>query len=161
MNKENTFFLFVSSAPEDAEHVSHLTDELVAQGFSFWTDQNGHHPDPPHEDEALQRAIRASSALLLVASPHARRARSVKAALNIAQMYQRPVYPVWMHGETLMEALPAGWEGTAGIDARGEHYPDAFQALVKELRLLQDSSSTQPETHTLSHGSLTAPTQSL
>ena len=146
MNKENTFFLFVSSAPEDAEHVSHLTDELVAHGFSFWTDQNGHRPDPPRGDDALQRAIRASSALLLVASPHARSARSVKAALHIARMYQRPVYPVWMHGETLMEALPAGWEGTAGIDARGERYPDAFQTLVKELRLLQDSSSTQPET---------------
>jgi len=146
MNTENTFLLFVSSAPEDAEHVSHLTDELAARGFSFWSEQNGNRPDPPHGDEALQRAIRASSALLLIASPHARSARSVKAALNIAQIYQRPVYPVWIHGETWMEALPPGWEGPAGIDARGEHYPDAFQTLVKELRLLQDSSSTQLET---------------
>ena len=146
MNKENTFFLYVSSAPEDAEHVSHLTDELAAQGFSFWTDQNGHRPDPPLVDDALQRAIRASSALLLVVSPHTRSARSAKAALHMAQMYQRPVFPVWMHGETWMEALPPGWEGTAGIDARGEHYPDAFQTLVKELRLLQDASATQPET---------------
>jgi len=102
MDKENVLFLFVSSAPEDAEHDSHLTDELAAQGFSFWSDQNGNHPDPLDGDGALQRAIRASSALLLVASPHARSARSVKAALNIAQLYQRPVYPVWVHGETLM-----------------------------------------------------------
>ena len=145
MDKENVFLLFVSSAPEDAEHVSHLTHELVAHGFSFWTDLNGHRPDPPRGDDTLQRAICASSALLLVASPHARSARSVKAALHMAQMYQRPVYPVWIDGETLMEALPPSFEGTAGIDARGEHYPDAFQTLVKELRLLQDSSSTQPE----------------
>ena len=108
MDKENVFLLFVSSAPEDAEHVSHLIDELAAQGFSFWRDQNGNRPDPPRGEDALQIAIRASSALLLVASPHARSVRSVKAALNIARMYQRPVYPVWIHGETLMEALPPG-----------------------------------------------------
>jgi WD40 repeat protein len=145
MNKENTFFLFVTSAPEDAEHVSHLTDELAAQGFSFWSDQNGNRPDPPYEDEVLQRAIRASSALLLVVSPHAKSARSVKAALSIARMYQRPVYPIWIDGEMWTEALPFGWRGIAGIDARGEQYPDTFQTLVEKLRHLQDSSSAQPE----------------
>src|SRR3989440_6829086 len=146
MNKENASFLFVSSAREDAEYVTHLTADLAAQGFSFWTDQEGSRPGPPNGDDTLQRAIRASSALLLVASPHARGARSVKAAMGIAQMYQRPVYPVLIHGETWMEALPPGWGGTPGIDARGELYPDAFHTLVKELRSLQTSSSAQPET---------------
>ena len=153
MTKENASFLFVSSAREDAEHVTRLTADLAAQGFSFWTDQVGSRPGPPNGDDALQRAIRASSALLLVASPHARGACSVKAALAIAQMYQRPVYPVLIHGETWMEALPPGWGGTPGIDARGERYPDALHTLVKELRSLQTSSSAQPETAP----SLTAP----
>ena len=120
MDKENASFLFISSAREDAEHVTRLTADLAAQGFSFWTDQVGSRPGPPDGDDALQRAIRASSALLLVASPHARSARPVKAALSIAQMYQRPVYPVLIHGETWMEALPPGWGGTPGIDARGD-----------------------------------------
>src|SRR3989440_3687303 len=146
MDKENASFLFISSAREDIEHVTHLKADLAAQGFSFWTDQQGSGPGPPYEDDALQRAIRASSALLLVASPHARSARSVKAALSIAQMYRRPVYAVWIHGETWMETLPPGWGGTPGIDARGEKYPDAFHALVKELRSLQTPSPTQPET---------------
>ncbi len=146
MNKEHASFLFVSSAREDAEYVTHLTADLAAHGFSFWTDQEGSRPGPPNGDDALQRAIRASSALLLVASPHARGARSIKAALGIARMYRRPVYPVWIHGETWMEALPPGWGGTPGIDARGERYPDAFHTLVKELRSLQTSSSAQPET---------------
>jgi hypothetical protein len=146
MDKENASFFFVSSAREDAEHVSHLTADLAAQGFSFWTDQDGSRPGPPDGDDALQRAIRASSALLLVASPRARSARSVKAALSIAQMYQRPVYPVWMHGETWLEAPPPGWGGTAGIDARGEQYPHALHTLVKELRSRENSSPAQPET---------------
>jgi TIR domain-containing protein len=117
MDKENASLLFVSSARVDAEHATQLAADLAAQGFSFWTDQE---ESRPHRDGALQRAIRASSALLLVASPHARSARSVKAALSIAQLYQRPVYPVWISGETWTEALPPGWAGTPGIDARGE-----------------------------------------
>jgi Tol biopolymer transport system component len=146
MDKENTFILFIFSASEDAEFVSQLTDELAAQGFSFWSDHNGNHSDPPQGDNALRRAIRASSALLLVASPHTRSARTVKAALSIAQIYQRPVFPVWIHGETWMQALPPGWEEIPGIDARGERYPDAFQTLVQALRSLQDNSTAQPET---------------
>jgi hypothetical protein len=146
MDKENAFFLFVSSAPEDAEHVSHLTDELAVQGFSFWSDRNGNRLDHPLEDDALQRALRSSSVLLLVASPYTRGSRSVQAALTIAQMYQRPVYPLWIHGETWMDALPPGWGDTPGIDARGEQYPDAFQTPVKELRCLQNPSSAQPAT---------------
>ena len=34
MDKENTSFLLVSSAREDAEHVTRLTADLAAQGFS-------------------------------------------------------------------------------------------------------------------------------
>jgi hypothetical protein len=56
------------------------------------------------------------------------------------------VYPVWIHGETWTEALPPGWGGPPGIDARGERYPHALHTLVKELHSLQDSSSAQPET---------------
>ena len=145
MDKENTSFLFVSSAREDAEHVTHLTADLVAQGFSFWTDQDASRPGRPDGDDALQGAIRASSALLLVASPHAGSARSVSVALSIAQMYQRPAYAVWIHGETWMEALPPGWGETPQIDARGEQYPHALQTLVEELRSLQTSSAAQPE----------------
>src|SRR6266480_650541 len=102
MNTENAFFLFVSSASEDAERVSHLTDELAERGFSFWSDQNGPRHDPPHGDDVLQSAVRASSALLLVASPRTRSARSVQAALGIAQMYERPVCAVLIDGETWM-----------------------------------------------------------
>ena len=151
MDKENTSFLFVSSAREDAEHVTRLTADLAAQGFSFWTDQEASRPGLPDGDDALQRAIRASSALLLVASPHARSARSVSAALSIAQMYRRPVYPVWIHGEVWMEALPPGWGETPAIDARGEQYPHALHTLVEELRSLQTSSSAQPEMAPLPH----------
>src|SRR2546421_12725452 len=97
MNKENASFVFVSSAREDAEYVTHLTADLAAQGFSLWTEQEGSRPGPPNGDDALQRAIRASSALLLVVSTHARGARSVKAARGIAQMNHRTVHTDMIH----------------------------------------------------------------
>src|SRR6516165_9948962 len=99
MNRENAFLLFVSSAPEDAEQVSQLTDELAARGFSFWSEENGHRHDPPGGDDILHSAMRASSALLRVASPRTRSSRSVQVAISLAQMYGRPVYPLWIDGE--------------------------------------------------------------
>jgi len=143
MNEENAFSLFISSVREDAEHVARLSADLAAQGFSFWTEQEEDHPDSSREDDALRRAIRASSAVLLVASPYSRNARPIKAALRIAQMYKRPVCPVWVQGETYKEVLPVGLE--AVIDAHGEQYSDGLQALIKELRSLQSSSSAQRE----------------
>ncbi len=146
MNKENAFLLFVASAREDAEQAARITADLAAQGFSFWTEQDGSLPAPSNEDDALQKAIRASSALLLVLSSSARSTRSLKAAWRIAQMYRRPVYLVCLHAETGMEALPLDWEGTSRIDACGDQYPYALQTLVKELRSLQTSCSAHPET---------------
>ena len=54
-------------------------------------------------------------------------------------MFERPVYAVLIGGETWMEALPHGWGGLAGIDARGGQYPDALETLVQQLRGRQDA----------------------
>ena len=148
MLKDDVTFIFVSYAREDYVQVTRLRADLAAQGISVWIDQEGIRPGTPDWEEVLRRAIRTSSGTILAASPHARSSRYVKDELRIAEMYQHPVYPVWIHGDRWMEAIPLGWGGTQFIDARGEHYPQALRTLVKELSIFKDTSHEQPETFT-------------
>jgi hypothetical protein len=54
----------------------------------------------------VREAIRNASAVIVVATPHTRRSRSVKQELQIAEMYQRPTYLFWVQGNQLMEVMP-------------------------------------------------------
>jgi hypothetical protein len=93
--------------------------------------------------EDMREAIRSASAVILVASPHTRRSRSVKQELHIAAMYQRPISLFWMQGEQLLEVMPTEWSHLPAIDARGERYPQALQELIQSLSR-QTSFPTSP-----------------
>jgi hypothetical protein len=90
-------------------------------------------PGTPDWEEAVREAIRKAQAVVLVASPQSRQSRYVKDELRIAELYQRPIYPLWAEGEQWIEAIPLGMGGTQYSDARGASYQQGVQALVAAL----------------------------
>ncbi len=124
------FFIFLSYSRDDSEFVSRLRADLQAKAIAFWIDKEGIQPGTPDWEDAIRQAIRTSQAVLLIASPYARSSRYVKDELRIAEMYNRPVYPLWIGGINWMEAVPLGWGGTQYIDARGSCYEAALQMIV-------------------------------
>src|SRR5258705_3568185 len=88
-------FVFVSYSRADLEFVERLIADLHAHGLSIWIDKEGLRIGTPDWEQALRDAIRASQAVLLVASRNSRQSRYVKDELSIAEMYQLPVYLVW------------------------------------------------------------------
>jgi TIR domain len=136
-------FVFISYSRDDAEFVARLKTDLQTQGINIWIDREGIQPGTPNWEEALRTAIRAAQAVLLIASPHSRSSRYVNDELRIAEMYQRPVYPIWMTGTQWMEAIPIGWGGTQYIDAREARYSKALPEITMAIRV---SSSTVPLT---------------
>ena len=99
-------------------------------------------------DHSLRKAIRHAAAVVLVASPSARGSRYVKDELRIAEMYKRPVYPLWAMGNEWMDAVPIGWGGTQYIDAREERYQEAIHEMVMILEKLNspaDAADAGPE----------------
>jgi TIR domain len=101
-------FVFLCYARADSERVIALKTDLQGQGISIWIDREGLQPGTLDWEEALRTAIRAARAVLLIASPNARSSRYVRDELRIAELYQRPVYPLWIAGTHWMDAVPLG-----------------------------------------------------
>ncbi len=135
-------FVFLCYARADSELVTRLKTDLLSQGIQVWIDREELQPGTLDWEEALRAAIRAAQAVLLIASPNARSSRYVRDELRIAEMYQRPVYPLWIAGTQWMDAVPLGWGGAQYIDARQSRYETAMPELVG---ILNKASLTPPE----------------
>src|SRR5260370_5337135 len=122
-------FLYLSSARKDLPIVNRLKDDLQAHDILGWVG----HKAVFDEEEDMREAIRNASSVILVASPHTRRSRSVKQELHIAGMYQRPIYLFWIQGNDLIEVTPTGWNHLPSFDARTERYSQALQDLLQAL----------------------------
>ena len=126
-------FVFLCYARADSELVTRLKTDLLDQGIHVWIDREDLQPGTLDWEEALRTAIRSAQAVLLIASPHARSSRYVRDELRIAEMYQRPIYPLWIAGTQWMDAVPLGWGGAQYIDARESRYETAVSELVGVL----------------------------
>ncbi len=128
--------LFVSYARADSQFVVRLRADLQKQGVHIWMDETDIQPGTPDWQEALRAAVRNAQAVLLIASPHIPPSIYVRDELGIADMYKRPICPVWIAGSEWMAVIPIGRGGLQHIDARGTRYSIAVQAIVKWLRNL-------------------------
>jgi len=127
-------WVYVAYAQDDHAVVERLRAELQHHGITTWVDDHDLPPGTPSWEQALRDAIRAATALLLIASPRTRTSRYIADELRIAELYRRRVYPIWIAGEQWMECVPLGWGGLQYLDARGSRYDAASPALVAALR---------------------------
>ena len=91
---------FLSYARKDLSLINRLKDDLQVHGTMKEKDHKASQPASLGQDEKedLREVIRNAAVVILVASPHTRRSRSVKQELYIAEMYQRSIYLFWMQG---------------------------------------------------------------
>jgi hypothetical protein len=141
-------YVFISYSHADSKFVTRLKTDLHAQGINIWIDREGLQPGTTDWEEALREAIRASQAVLYVASPNARNSRYVKDELRIAdETYQRPLFPIWSAGSKFIDAVPIGYGGSQYIDAREPRYQAALDEIVVVLRGLHNRSHPPPDLH--------------
>ncbi|MGH2412011.1 MAG: TIR domain-containing protein, partial [Chloroflexota bacterium] len=127
-------WIYVAYAQGDRAVVDRLRADLRRHGITTWGDEHDLPPGTPTWEQALRDAIRAATALLLIASPHTRTSRYIADELRIAELYRRRVYPIWIDGEQWIECVPLGWGGLHYMDARGSRYDVASSTLVAALR---------------------------
>ncbi|HVO42117.1 MAG TPA: TIR domain-containing protein, partial [Aggregatilineales bacterium] len=126
-------YLFISYSRANKDLVSRLIADLTAYGQQVWIDKRGLKAGTPNWEQALRSALQSSRAVLLVASPESRRSAYVQDELSIAQMYKRPIYPVWVTGEDYIDCVPMGMGKTQYVDLRGASYSDGLRELVEAL----------------------------
>jgi hypothetical protein len=125
--------VFVSYSRANRSFVDRLIPDLQARGIKVWIDKQGLKPGTPNWEQTLGGAIGASTAILLVATPDSRKSAYVGDELGIAEMYQRPVYPVWASGDQWPDSIRMGYGSIQFIDARGDHYTEALREIVSLL----------------------------
>ena len=129
--------VLVSSLPQQ-DIALHLISLLEAYRIPF------RHIEPTPETTWLQEAIRQSSAIVLVTSPETRSTYLLKEVRNFAILYQRPVFAIWVVGPDQSEEqtpFPEAWSKSISIDLESENQNDAFQELLRHLKLLRHSSA--------------------
>jgi len=132
---ESQAFVFLSYSHADDEFVMRLRTDLEAQDIRVWVDKADLQPGTEEWDEAIRTGIRACQAVVLIASSHARTSPYIKRELRMAEMYQRPVYPVWAAGAQWLDVVPIiSLSGMQYIDARETRYQTAFPEIVRGLR---------------------------
>ncbi len=129
--------IFIASSLPDQEFVAHLSHDLVERGLTPWSppEEQGSGASDQQDDAhaALHETIRGASAVILVASPDARRSRAVKEYLGLAATYRREVIAVWAKGDSWATSTPEGWQTKKYIDAREDRYSIAVQEIVTAL----------------------------
>jgi TIR domain len=136
--------VFLSYARSDAEFATRLKDDLQVAGVIPWIDREGLQLGTADWEESVRQAIRDARAVVFIASPGARTSRYVRDELRIAEMYGRPMYPIWAEGKEWMDVAPLGLGGMQYIDAR-EDYPEALKSILAALRQALLSSASAQE----------------
>src|SRR5215468_1480102 len=125
--------IFVSYSRANKEIVERFITDLQSQNLNVWVDKQGLKAGTPNWEQALRDAIRNSHAVLLLASPDSRRSNYVSDELSIAEMYNRPIYPVWAVGEQWADSIIMGRGHTQYIDVRGSAYEAGLGEIVSAL----------------------------
>src|SRR2546423_7194248 len=139
--------VFLTSAYADAEQafVSHLKEHLRAKGITIWSSRTVRRHGAENKKKALQEAIRAAQVILLIISPEARSSRYIQDTLQLANIYKRPIFALWIDGEHWKECAPKACDKLyAQIDARQRHDQALLDEIVEKLELAWHVSSETP-----------------
>jgi HEAT repeat protein len=129
----DTRHVFISYSRQEKDFVDQLRADLEQSGVTVWIDTKGIRPGAFSWEEVIREAIEHAFAVLLIASPDARKSPYVKGELAIAQMYNHPVYPIWAAGKSWIDCVPMNMAETQHIDARDGKYSSVLSQIVEAL----------------------------
>jgi hypothetical protein len=134
-NKENRNIIFISHATKDDKFVSELSQKLEEAGSYTWVDH--FHILPGADwDSALEYALDASDALIVVLTPDANQSLVVKAEWSYFGESGKKLYPIILNDTS----LPFRLHVLQYIDFRQER-EKAFKNLLKALNLNSETTS--------------------
>jgi hypothetical protein len=125
--------VYLSYARGDRAFADRLTTDLGAAGFKVWQDNYGLQPGRPDWERALREAIRETGAVLLLASPDSLKSDYVTGEIALAQLYNKPIYPLFISGASFTDSAPMGMINLQYIDMRGHAYDDGLETLKSTL----------------------------
>jgi hypothetical protein len=91
--------VFLSYSHVDAKITEQLRHDLGEQGVQVWIDHEQLEPGTPDWDAVIRRGIKASDAVIYLASPDALASRSARGELEVASRFGKLIIPLWVAGD--------------------------------------------------------------
>lgn len=126
--------IFISYSSRNKDFVDALRNDLQKANLNVWIDKEGLTAGTPNWEKALRQSIRGAYALVLVASPDSYESRYVQGELEVARMYDCPLFSVWADGENWGECVPLELIKMQYVNMRGSSYRAGLDQLVHELK---------------------------
>ena len=129
---------FISYSGKDLDMAKKLKKDLEISGFKIWMDKDDIGPGTTWDD-AIERNIRQSAAVLYLVSLTSRSSPHVLRELEFAQIYRKNIIPLWVRGDTVWPNVVAfGLSSTKYIDLRGNSYNKGIHELNQLLKHMSD-----------------------
>ena len=126
--------IFISYSKKNKDYARKLADHLIASGFDVWIDDRIDYGS--EWEEAIQKAIEACAAFLIIMTPEARESKWVKRECQFAESRGKPQFPMLLSGDVFFrygttqyadvtdQALPPD----TFLDELAEHAPRRIEA---------------------------------
>ncbi len=126
--------LFLSYSRDDSIAMGVIRDNLRKLGFNLWIDIEYLDPGTPQWMLTVGEAARRTDMMLVLCSPAARESIWVNNEISVALYAGKKIIPIWINGDSLLDAIPTALINVQHIDMRGRSNPNkGFRKLVSLL----------------------------
>jgi hypothetical protein len=91
--------IFISYSRRDSEIMQRIVLYLRDQGFKVWVDNERLVPGTAIWEEEIEKAIKASSTVLIIMSPDSKNSEWVRREISLADQYRKHIMPVLVRGD--------------------------------------------------------------
>lgn len=99
MPNKSTGQVFISYSRKDYPVMLRIVAFLRKRGINAWLDNEKLSPGTPIWEEEIEKAIKNSSAIIVVLSPDSKNSEWVRREISLADQYRKRVYPVLANGD--------------------------------------------------------------
>jgi hypothetical protein len=126
--------IVISYCREDINYVHKIRTRSSKTLNSFWYDDEIRRSDPSWRS-VIDEAIKGCCAVFVICSPASRNSNAVSAEIELAQAYEKPIYPIWADGTVWAQSAPFSLITYNYTDLRGwgERTRTAIDKIIDEI----------------------------
>lgn len=128
--------IFISFTQQDRAIAQVIAQDLAGRGARVWLDFERLQPGSVDWETSIRDSIVAADYVLYLASPAARASVYVNAEILFAQQNRKAIIPVWVTGESFLDAAPLTMRNFQFLDARGGRLTEVLERLAQTLGLI-------------------------
>ena len=99
MSTSTTPYYFMSYGREDTVKQRRIVRELRERGINLWVDVENLTPGTPTWEREIEKAIRASTGIIVLLSPESNNSEWVRREISFGEQHRKRIFPVLIEGD--------------------------------------------------------------